>query len=140
MRCDQSGSLVPLTMRRLSESSAVRIVAVAVVKVCCRVASSASACTTSIGAIVPTSTRILLSESSFDASASDCFAHVDGLDGKDVVPIRAAHGGQRIRRARLQIQLGVVAADECRLDLLARLVDPEAAQQRLRVAEQVASC
>ena len=71
MCCDHSGSFVPLTISRLSESSAVRIVAVAVVSICWRVASSASACTTSIGAIVPTSTRILLSESSFDASASD---------------------------------------------------------------------
>ena len=69
-----SSSSVPLTMRRLSASSSLRSVACALTSVCRRVASSACACTTSIGAMVPISTRERLSATSFDARSSDACA------------------------------------------------------------------
>ena len=70
----QIGSLVPFTIRRLSTSSAVRLLASAVTSVDCRVAASACADTMSSGASVPISTFTLLSSTSFCASASEVFA------------------------------------------------------------------
>ena len=74
MDARQTGSLVSLTISRLSTSSAVRRVASACVRVWRRVAASAWAEMMSIGASVPTSTRTRLSSISFSASESDCLA------------------------------------------------------------------
>ncbi len=67
-------SSVPLTIRRFSASSLLRSVACATTSCWRRVASSAWACTMSIGAIVPISTRARLSATSFAARSSDCCA------------------------------------------------------------------
>jgi hypothetical protein len=67
----QFGSSVPLTMRRFSTSSVVRRAVWAVTSAWRRVACSDRACTTSMGAIVPTSTRVWLSCTSLLARSSD---------------------------------------------------------------------
>ena len=68
------GSSVPLTISRFSDSSAVLIVASACASACRRVAASASDCTTSSGAMVPTSTRARLSCTSLSARSSEPMA------------------------------------------------------------------
>ncbi len=67
----QFASCVPPTMRRFNASSVVRRVASACTSVCLRVACSDCAWTTSIGAMVPTSTRVWLSWTSLLARSSD---------------------------------------------------------------------
>ena len=131
---------MPLTISRFSASSAVRIVAVAVVSACWRVASSASACTTSIGAIVPTSTRILLSDKQLRRERQRLPGDIDRLNREHVIPVRRTDSRQRVGRPRLQIQLGVVAVDDRRLHLLPGLIDAEPTQQWLGVVEQIACC
>ena len=98
---------------------------------CSRDATSASACTMSIGASVPTSTRMRLSSSSLRASSSDRRRHLQLVDGVDVVPVGVADVGQRVGDGRPQLQLADVAVDPGDAQLRARRVGAEVAQQRL---------
>ncbi len=127
------GSSVPLTMRRLSASSLFWSVASALTSVCRRVASSACACTMSIGAMVPISTRARLSCTSFDdrSSAARWFSRFRMRVGE--LPIGVPHLRHRARGRGLQIELGLVLLDGGRQERRPRVVDLEVREQRLRV-------
>jgi hypothetical protein len=71
-------------MSRLSASCAVSAAASAAVSSCSRLAASASAWTTSIGASPPASTRIWLSSTSLRARSGDRFVERDRRRRRDV--------------------------------------------------------
>ena len=98
-------SSVPPTIRRFSASSLVRRVASAVTSACRRVASSACAWTTSIGAMVPISTLARLSCTSFDESSRLRLRRFDVVDPEDEVPVGVADRrfGDGQRRAQVEI-------------------------------------
>ena len=58
---------------------------------------------------------------------------VDRLHREHVVPVRIAHVGDRVDRDLLQLDVGDVLVDAGDEQLLARRIDSEVAQQRLRV-------
>ena len=128
-----SSSSVPLTMRRLSASSSLRSVACALTSVCRRVASSAWACTTSIGAIVPISTRERLSADQLRRQVQRRLRRIHRLARVDQFPIGVADLRHRARRRRLEGDLGDVLRDPVRLHQRAVLVDFEVLQQWLDV-------
>ena len=132
----QFGSSVPDTISRLSASSAVRLAFSAVTRPCRRVACSACAWTTSIGAIVPTSTRIWLSCTSLVGQLERLPRHLDRLRREDVVPVGVPDVRDDVGDRGAQLDVGDVAVD-LRDDQLSPLcVDPEVAQQRLGVVER----
>ena len=139
-RRSSSGRCVPPTISRLSASSAVRIVACAATRFCRAVAACDCAWTTSIGAIVPTSTRVWLSLHELIGQIDRLLRHVHRLHGEHVIPVRVADVRQRVRYRRAQLHVGDVAVDLGDGELLARRVDPEAAQQRLRVRDPTSWC
>ena len=137
MCCDQSGSFVPLTINRLSESSAVRIVAVAVGQhLLARRFFRFGLHDVHRGHRADFDANLVVRQE-LRRERQRLIRDVDGLNREDVIPVCRPDRGQRVRRTRLQIELGVVAVDDCRLHLLARLIDLEPAQQRLCVAEEV---
>ncbi len=127
----QIGSLVSLTMRRLSTSSAVRRVASACVSVWRRVAASAWAEMMSIGASVPTSTRTRLSSMSFSASESDCFA----ASMARIAASRSQYAflvvAVSVRDPGPQRDVRHLARDRAGHQLVAGVVDLEVPEQRL---------
>ena len=128
----QTGSSVPLTITRFSASSAVAIVASACASACRRVAASASDCTTSSGAMVPTSTRALLSCDQVVGEVERPLRHVHRLPGEHQFPVRVPDVGDGLRQRAAQLDLGDVVVDRGDLQLHPRAVDHEVAQQRLR--------
>ena len=96
-------------------------------------ATSACAATMSIGAIVPTSTRVWLFLSDWRDRSSDCLRDFEAGDRADECVVRGAHVARRLRDTLLQLDVGglrLVAAEE---QLLAERVDLEVPQQRLDV-------
>ncbi len=106
----QTGSSVPLTISRLRASSLFCSVASALTTAWRRVACSACACTMSIGAIVPISTRERLSFTSCVARSSEARCVLEVQLREDQLPVRVADLRRRARDGRLEIELGDVAA------------------------------
>ena len=90
----------------------------------------------SSGAIVPISTRARLSRNELLRELQRLPLHGEVVDGEDEIPIGVLDVARGDRDRLLQLHVGdlaVLPADE---HLLARRVDLEVAQQRLRVVER----
>ena len=129
----QFGSWVPSTISRFSASSAVRCVDAAATRFWRRVAASDCAWTTSIGAIVPTSTRVWLSCTSLLGQVERLLRDLDRLDREHVVPVGVADVRERVGNRGAKLDVGDVAVDARHRELLPCVVRPKSAEQRLRV-------
>ena len=120
-------------MRRLSASSSLRSVACALTSVCRRVASSAWACTTSIGRHRADLDARAVVRHQLRRQVQRRLRRIHRLAGVDQFPIGVADLRHRARRRRLEGDLGDVLRDPVRLHQRAVLVDFEVLQQRLDV-------
>ena len=136
--CRHSGSSVPLTMKRLSASSAV-----------CSVASADGQRLPPVGRFGLGLDDVERRErADFDArlvvfdelvgELQRALGHVNGAAGEHEIPVGVAHVGQRLRDGRAQRLFGNLTVDLRDRKLLPRLIDEQPAQQRLRVGRRQA--